>query len=100
MQFIMYDENSDITEVISLKGLLSEKANLDEIYTKDDVDVKLIDPRFETTDDNLLTFYGTENTTLKALLAEKTTLDVEQAITSRDLPVKIQPKIHRCIKNQ
>ena len=87
MQFIMYDENSDITEVISLKGLLSEKANLDEIYTKDDVDVKMIDPRFETTHDNLFTFYGTENTTLKALLAEKTTLDdVEQAITSRDLP--------------
>jgi hypothetical protein len=71
MQFIMYDENSEITEVISLKGLLSEKANWDEIYTQDDVDVKLIDPRFETTDDSLLIFYGSENTTLKALLAEK-----------------------------
>ena len=65
MQFIMYDENSDITEVISLQGLLSEKANLNDIYTKADVDAILIDPRFETTNDTLLTFYGTENTTLK-----------------------------------
>ena len=67
LQFIMYDENSDISEVISLQGLLSEKANLNEIYTKDDVDAKLIDPRFETTNDTSLTFYGFENTTLKAL---------------------------------
>jgi len=99
MQFIMYDENSDITEVISLKGLLSEKANLEEIYTKDDVDVKLIDPRFETTDDNLLTFYGTENTTLKALLAEKMTLDdVEQSIASLDLPEKDNPEFTGVLK--
>jgi len=31
---------------------------LEHIYSKEDVDVLLIDPRFQTTDDNLLTFYG------------------------------------------
>jgi hypothetical protein len=99
MQFIMYDENSDITEVISLKGLLSEKANWEHVYTKEEVDVLLIDPRFQTTDDNLLTFYGSENTTLKALLAKKTTLeDVEQAITSFDLVEKNNPEFTGVLK--
>ena len=99
MQFMLYNESSELTETISLKGLLSEKANLEHIYNKEEVDVLLIDPQFQTTDDNLLTFYGTENTTLKALLAEKTTLeDVEQAITSRDLPEKNNPEFTGVLK--
>jgi hypothetical protein len=90
MQFMLYNESSDLIETISLKKLLFEKANLEHIYSKEQIDMKLIDPQFQTTDDNLLTFYGSENTTLKALLADKMTIqDLEQAVTALD-----QPKIH------
>jgi len=64
MQFMLYNESFKLTETTSLKGLLNEKANLEHIYTKEDIDVRSIDARFQTTDDNLLTFYGLKITTL------------------------------------
>ena len=99
MQFMLYNERSELTETISLKQLLSEKANLEHIYSKEDVDVLLIDPRFQTTDDSLLTFYGSKITTLKALLADKMTLqDVKQVITALDLPEKNNPEVTGVLK--
>jgi hypothetical protein len=40
MQFMLYNERSELTETTSLKGLLSEKANWEHIYTKEDVEIK------------------------------------------------------------
>ena len=34
MKFKLYNENYEVTETISLKGLLADKANLEHIYTK------------------------------------------------------------------
>jgi len=82
-----------------LKGLLSEKADLEHIYTKDDIDGRSIDARFQTTDDNLLTFYGSQNTTLKTLLAEKMTIqDLQDAVTALDLPEKNNPEFTGVLK--
>jgi len=101
MKFKLYNENYELTDTISLKDLLYGKANSYEIYTKEEVDSMLTDPHFETTDDNLLTFYGSVNTTLKALLADKMTIqDLQEAVTALDLPAKKQPCIYGCIKNQ
>jgi len=87
MKFMLYNESYELTDTISLKDLLYGKANSYEIYTKEDVDSKLTDPHFQTTDDNLLTFYGSHNTTLKALLADKMTIqDLQEAVTALDLP--------------
>jgi hypothetical protein len=58
MQFMLYNESSELTETTSLKGLLNEKANLEHIHNKEQIDIKLMDPQFQTTNDNLLTFYG------------------------------------------
>jgi hypothetical protein len=61
--------------------------------------MKLIDPEFQTTDDNLLTFYGSENTTLKALLADKMTIqDLQEAVTALDLPGKNNPEFTGVLK--
>jgi hypothetical protein len=96
---MLYNESSELIETTSLKGLLSEKANWEHIHTKEEVDVLLIDPQFQTTDDNLLTFYGTENTTLKALLADKMTIqDLQQAVTALDLPKINNPEFTGVLK--
>jgi len=93
MKFKPYNESYELTDTISLKDLLYGKANSYEIYTKEEVDSMLTDPHFQTTDDNLLTFYGSQNTTLKTLLAEKMTIqDLQEAITALDLPVKNNPE--------
>ena len=93
MQFKLYNESYELTDTISLKDLFDEKANLELIYTKEQVDSMLTDPQFQTTDDNLLTFYGSQNTTLKALLADKMTIqDLQEAVTALDLPAKNNPE--------
>jgi len=59
----------------------------------------LTDPEFQTTDDNLLTFYGSQNTTLKALLADKMTIeDLQEAVTALDLPAKNNPEFTGVLK--
>jgi len=99
MQFKLYNESYEVTDTISLKGLLAEKANLELIYAKEEVDSMLTDPEFETTDDNLLTFYGSVNTTLKALLADKMTIqDLQEAVTALDLPKINNPEFTGVLK--
>ena len=71
------------------KILLDYKPDFKQVYSREVMDTKLQNPTIISTDDNLITFTGSRNTDIEALLAANMTSgEFKESITTLDLPKK------------